>query len=155
MTLYEMCVVAPKNRLGTEYTPTQPPTSISINRYSDSLYNMLATEIRRVKGESLTTPNKVVHLLSTGFRPSLPNYIPSTMGSLITSCWSMESDMRPSFTEIYQLLMTSVHEDVHRGQLEIPESSLRQMALRRLSTRTPGVYTGSKYDSKLAVQIEI
>lgn len=109
MTLYEMCVVVPTTRL-----PPHRPFN-HLNRVAESLFDMLVTEVKQLRGESLVTANKLVNLLSTGFRPIIPDYVPPTLASLITQCWKEDSAHRPSFINIHAVLSSSaMFEDIHR-----------------------------------------
>lgn len=142
MTLFEMSVVVPKDRLSSHphidhhshASPLHPSHSIPKTRMAESLYAMMASEIKRVKGESLVSANKIVNLVSRGFRPAIPDYVPRGLSTLITQCWDPISLQRPSFTTIREILATNVSQEVVYGLDQTPSyDQIFAMARKRSS----------------------
>lgn len=52
-------------------------------------------------------------IIQQGYRPSLPESIPSTLKHLIESCWEDAPTKRPSFTAINSLLQGPIHDQVY------------------------------------------
>lgn len=99
MTLLEMAVVSPER--------TSQSMSGETETIWYSLFDFLKMDLKNQKGDLLANPNKIMNLISMGFRPIIPSMVPSGISSLIISCWDQISDHRPTFQSILKILQSS------------------------------------------------